>query len=83
MFERLKKSYIDGSLALSDYLYAVGAQLEIIEYIPEYLNSYDSELDIARLNVALNDCSIDEDLTTTQAEIIRETEFELTQFEKN
>jgi hypothetical protein len=25
MSERLKKSYIDGSLALSDYLYAVGA----------------------------------------------------------
>jgi hypothetical protein len=82
MFQRLKMSYVDGSLALGDYMYAVAAHQQIIEYIPEYIDCYDSDSDICRLNVALNDCSIEE-LNETQAAIIRATELELSLFEKN
>ena len=53
MFQRLKMSYVDGSLALGDYMYAVAAHQQIIEYIPEYIDCYDSDSDVCRLNVAL------------------------------
>ena len=82
MFQRLKMSYVDGSLALGDYMYAVAAHQQIIEYIPEYIDCYDSDSNIFRLHEALNDCSI-EKLNETQAAIIRATELELSLFEKN
>jgi len=83
MFQRLKMSYVDGSLALGDYMYAVAAHQQIIEYIPEYIDCYDSDSDICRLHVACsNDCSIEE-LNETQAAIITATELELSLFEKN
>jgi hypothetical protein len=37
MFEQLKKQFVNGFLSLSDYMYAVAANLQIIDYIPEWL----------------------------------------------
>ena len=51
-FERLKSSYINGTLTLSDYIYAVGANLPIIEYIPEWLHTMnEKEIDINSLYI--------------------------------
>ena len=51
-FERLKLSYTNGTLALSDYIYAVAANLPIIEYIPEWLQTMnDDEIDLNTLSI--------------------------------
>ena len=54
-FQRLKEAFDINKLSLSDYLYAVGAKITVVDYIPEWL-----EPDLIDLNNAVNDCSIEE-----------------------
>ena len=71
-FERLKMSYLKGSLSLADYMYAVAAHLPVIEYIHEWLLNDEEEED---LNIAVNNLSVENQIFSvdlTQQERERE-----------
>jgi len=78
MFKQLKKRFVHVFLSLSDYMYAVAANLQTIDYIPERLvvEELEDGDELTCLDNAVIDTSIEEANTTAEARALLLAELE-------